>query len=167
MALLESFKAFLPVLILLAVVAFVLSRLPKVDLGHSDAFKKRRVLNWLPLGLTYAFLYMGRYNLTVSKNALGGLMSNADFGTIFFWGTLVYGCAFVINGPLTDKFGGRKAILVSAIGSATANLLMGLVIYMDGPATSSSFSFLYALNMYFQSFGASDRQGERLVVPPA
>ena len=47
---------------------------------HSTAFKLRRVLNWLPMGLTYAFLYMGRYNLTVSKNALGNLMTKSDFG---------------------------------------------------------------------------------------
>ena len=42
-------------------------RLPKVDVGHSDAYLRRRVMNWLPVGLLYAFLYMGRYNLTVAK----------------------------------------------------------------------------------------------------
>ena len=36
------------------------------DVNHSDEFKRRRVMDWLPLGLTYAFLYMGRYNLKVS-----------------------------------------------------------------------------------------------------
>ncbi|HUP57170.1 MAG TPA: MFS transporter, partial [Bdellovibrionota bacterium] len=111
--LMASLKQFLPVLILLGAIAIVIARLPRVELGHSDAFRKRRLLNWLPLGLTYSFLYMGRYNLTVSKNALGSLMSNADFGTIFFWGTLVYGFAFIVNGPLTDKFGGRFAILLA------------------------------------------------------
>ena len=52
-----------PILVLCAVIALVVRRLPKVDLGHTAAFRRRRVLNWLPLGLTYAFLYMGRYNL--------------------------------------------------------------------------------------------------------
>lgn len=153
--LLASLKQFLPILILIIVIGFVLARLPKVDLGHTKAFKNRRILNWLPLGLTYAFLYMGRYNLTVSKNALGSLMTNADFGTIFFWGTITYGFSFIINGPLTDKWGGRRTILISAIGSAFANLLMGLVVffgYTDNLVVV--FSFLYALNMYFQSFGA-------------
>ena len=105
----ESLKQFFPVVILLIAVWVVLSRIPKVDLGHSKAFQTRRLWNWLPLGLTYAFLYMARYNLTVSKNAFGDLMTNADFGTIFGVGTIVYGFAFVINGPLTDKMGGRKA----------------------------------------------------------
>jgi len=151
----ESLKQFFPVLILLFAVWVVLSRIPKVDLGHSPEFQKRRLWNWLPLGLTYAFLYMARYNLTVSKNAFGELMTNADFGTIFGVGTIVYGFAFVINGPLTDKMGGRKAILISAMGSAIANLAMGLLTYFGITENLAiNFSILYGLNMYFQSFGA-------------
>ncbi len=52
-------------------------------LNHGRWFMLRRFINWFPLGMTYAFLYMGRYNLTVSKNALGAQMSNQDFGWIF------------------------------------------------------------------------------------
>jgi OPA family glycerol-3-phosphate transporter-like MFS transporter len=155
MDLLNSLKQFLPILILLAVIGLVFARIPRIEMGHSEAFKRRRRLNWLPLGLTYAFLYMGRYNLTVSKNALGSLMSNADFGTIFFWGTLVYGCAFIINGPLTDKIGGRRAMLIGASGAALSNLAMGLVLASGFTRNLAVvFSVLYAVNMYFQSFGA-------------
>ena len=70
-----------PIAILLAVVIFVLWRLPKLDLGYTEAFRRRRVANWLPLGLTYAFLYMGRYNLTVSKGVFEGqgLVAEARF----------------------------------------------------------------------------------------
>jgi MFS transporter, OPA family, glycerol-3-phosphate transporter len=155
MAFIEGLKQVLPILILLAAIAVVLMRLPKVDVGHSPAFKRRRVMNWLPLGLTYSFLYMGRYNLTVSKNALGTLMSNGDFGTIFFWGTLVYGTAFIINGPLTDRLGGRAAILLGAAGSAVMNLAMGVLVWSGYTSHLVLwFSILYAANMYFQSFGA-------------
>ena len=79
--------------------------------SHSREFRLRRFLNWFPMGLTYAFLYMARYNLTVSKTALGEMMSKADFGIIFAAGTFTYAFAFLINGPLTDKIGGKKAIL--------------------------------------------------------
>jgi OPA family glycerol-3-phosphate transporter-like MFS transporter len=155
-------KDLAPIFLLLLVVTVVMARLPRVALGHSDAFRRRRTLNWLPLGLTYAFLYMGRYNLTVSKNAFGELMSNADFGTIFFWGTVTYGVSFVINGPLTDRFGGRAAILVSATGAAVMNMLMGVATWgmltkqpwAVGLPLVPVFSVLYAGNMYFQSFGA-------------
>jgi MFS transporter, OPA family, glycerol-3-phosphate transporter len=151
----------LPIVLLLAAVAIVFARLPKIELGHSKAFLQRRFLNWFPLGLTYAFLYMGRYNLTVSKNALGELMTKSQFGTIFFWGTLTYGCAFVLNGPLTDRIGGRKAMLIAAAGSSAMNMLLGVATYLlltkqldVANAVVPIFSIIYSANMYFQSFGA-------------
>lgn len=127
---------------------------------HSDAFRLRRFLNWFPLGLAYAFLYMGRYNLTVSKNALGNVMTKEDFGVIFSAGTLVYGVAFLLNGPLTDRIGGKRAMLASIAGTAVMNLIMGIYVAgMTGAGGDTSqirliFSVLYAANMYFQSFGA-------------
>jgi OPA family glycerol-3-phosphate transporter-like MFS transporter len=157
----EFLEKFAPIGILLIVVAIVIARLPRVHLGHSDAFRRRRVMNWLPLGLTYAFLYMGRYNLTVAKDAYGKLMDNADFATIFAAGTITYGISFVINGPLTDKYGGKFSILVGAMGAAVCNAAMGFatIALYDGNTFVKDnfitlFSVLYALNMYFQSFGA-------------
>jgi OPA family glycerol-3-phosphate transporter-like MFS transporter len=169
----ESLKEFAPILILLAVVALVIFRLPRVkEVDHSRAFRRRRVQNWLPLGLTYAFLYMGRYNLKVSQhvfehmtNSEGDqLMTSADFATIFGVGTAVYGVAFLINGPMTDRIGGKKAILLGAAGAAVANLLMGVATWaVESRAVASDFvgahfvtlfSLMYAFNMYFQSFGA-------------
>lgn len=172
-ALEASIREFIPILILLVVVGLVLARLPRVEgVDHTDAFRRRRVMNWLPLGLTYAFLYMGRYNLTVAKGAFEemaaadgtAMMSNADFGAIFAVGTLVYGVSFVINGPLTDRYGGKLAILVGSAGSAVANLVMGVctIALVEGwsfaPTIAANFvlifSVLYGANMYFQSFGA-------------
>lgn len=126
---------------------------------HSTAYKRRRAFNWLPLGLTYAFLYMARYNLTVSKNALGDLMTKEAFGIIFAAGTITYAFSFLINGPLTDKIGGKKAMLIGAGGSALMNALMGAVLYgilQLGWSLNLTviFSVLYSMNMYFQSYGA-------------
>jgi OPA family glycerol-3-phosphate transporter-like MFS transporter len=126
---------------------------------HSAAFRFRRVMNWFPLGLAYAFLYMGRYNLTVAKNALGDLMTKADFGEIFSIGAVVYGIAFVINGPLTDRVGGRKSMLIGVFGALVMNFSMGLAIYgvsqlgWNLPIVGT-LMVLFAGNMYFQSFGA-------------
>lgn len=126
---------------------------------HSSAFRVRRVANWLPLGLAYAFLYMGRYNLTVAKNALGDLMTKADFGEIFGLGAIVYGVSFIINGPLTDRVGGRRTMLIGVAGVIVMNALMGLTVYVSTKGLvalpiASTFLVLYAGNMYFQSFGA-------------
>lgn len=127
---------------------------------YAKDYRIRCFLNWFPLGLTYAFLYMGRYNLTVSKGALGSLLSPKDFGDIFGLGALIYGIAFVINGPLTDKIGGKKAILLGTAGTILMNTCMGFVTkgVLQGSIPASHivplFKIFYALNMYFQSFGA-------------
>ena len=143
---------------LLIAIAIVLGRLPRVDLGHSAGFRRRRMWNWLPLGLTYAFLYMARYNLDVAKNA--GLMDKADLGTVSAIGMWVYGVSFLVNGPLTDRLGGRKTILLAAAGSALCNIMMGVVVVTQWTGHSylasavPTFGVLYGANMYFQSFGA-------------
>lgn len=162
----------LPILILLAVVTIVIARLPKIEVGHTKSYRIRRVMNWLPLGLTYALLYMGRYNLKVSKFSFesmrgldgGALMGNDAFGIIFGVGTVIYGFSFLINGPLTDRFGGRFSILMGAGGAMVMNALMGLAslsllhkgVGHEFIAANFTvvFSILYAVNMYFQSFGA-------------
>ena len=130
-----------------------------MSISHSAAYRRRRFFNWAPLGITYALLYMGRYNLTVAKGALGDLMSLEQFGTIFGVGTTVYAFSFVINGPLTDRLGGRFAILMAAAGAGLSNFLMGWFTYRlitSGSKTTPTalFAALYAMNMYFQSFGA-------------
>jgi OPA family glycerol-3-phosphate transporter-like MFS transporter len=128
---------------------------------HSFAFRQRRFINWFPMGLTYALLYMGRYNLTVSKNALGDLMTKEDFGIIFAAGTFTYAFAFLINGPLVDKIGGRRGILLASLGAGLMNLGMGLYLWWTMTSGSADneqirmiFALLYSANMYFQSYGA-------------
>jgi MFS transporter, OPA family, glycerol-3-phosphate transporter len=126
---------------------------------HSREYRIRRFLNWFPLGLTYAFLYMARYNLTVSKNAFADLMSKESFGIIFGVGTVTYAVSFLINGPLTDRVGGKRAMLIGAAGAAIMNIVMGFLTY--GILVNHwqinmtlAFSIVYAMNMYFQSYGA-------------
>ncbi|MBK8257418.1 MAG: MFS transporter [Polyangiaceae bacterium] len=150
------------ILILLSAIAVVLWRLPKVELGHSPAFRRRRFFNWFPLGLTYALLYFGRYNLSANVAALDKIhvLSKQEFGSIDTWGSLTYGVAFLLNGPLTDRWGGRKTILLAAGGSALMNLAMAALFSMKRTGSVGHEDFvlfltlLNAANMYFQSFGA-------------
>jgi OPA family glycerol-3-phosphate transporter-like MFS transporter len=144
----------LPIGILIAVIILVLARLPKVELGHSKAFRHRRLLNWLPLGLTYSFLYFGRYNI---KQFQGIGLTEAEYGTVFGIGSAVYGLSFLLNGPLTDRWGGRATILIAAAGSAFANAVLGYMAITGntfGLPHVTAYSIVFALNMYFQSFGA-------------
>jgi OPA family glycerol-3-phosphate transporter-like MFS transporter len=144
----------IPIGILVAFVGFVLWRLPKVELGHSKAFRRRRTLNWLPLGLTYSFLYFGRYNL---KAYQGIGLDEAGYAAVFGVGSMVYGLSLIVNGPLTDRLGGRATILISAAGAALSNILMGYMAATGdtfGMSPVKAFSIAYGANMYFQSFGA-------------
>ncbi len=152
----------LPIVLLLCLIVVVVRRLPKADLGHSSAFLRRRFSNWFPVGLTYAFLYMGRYNLNA---CIGPVFDKAQFSGVFFWGTVTYGVSFLLNGPITDRIGGKKTIILSAVGALCANVAIGLVVQRAMHGTGSVpkaeqaslvpiLSVLYSVNMYFQSFGA-------------
>jgi len=128
-------------------------------LKHTKKFIWRRFLNWFPLGMTYAFMYMGRYNLNVAKNALGDLMTKEDFGFIGGVGFTVYAISLFFIGPLVDRVGGKRGILIGSIGSAIMNAIMGVILYLFlfhrlQINLVTAFSILYGINMLFQSFGA-------------
>src|ERR1700744_1169973 len=117
---------FYPATIALCLAAVIAIYFWNNPLGHSGWVIIGRFINWLPLGMTYAFLCMGRYNMIVAKGALGTLMSKADLGIIFGVGTWVYALSFLINGPLIDrKLGGKRGIVIAALGACVCNVAMG------------------------------------------
>jgi OPA family glycerol-3-phosphate transporter-like MFS transporter len=153
-------KALLPIYLVFACLAAIIGiYFYNNPMRHGRWFLVRRFINWFPLGMTYSFLYMGRYNLTVSKNAMGTLMSKEDFGLIFAAGTWTYALSFLVNGPLVDKIGGKKGIIIAALGSSIANILLGVLTFLVLTNRLKinlvlAFSAIYAVNMYFQSYGA-------------
>ncbi|MCL5036937.1 MAG: MFS transporter [Chloroflexi bacterium] len=88
-------------------------------------FEMRRVNNWLPLGLMYAAFYMSRYNITVTNPALRDAFNwnKEQFGWIISASLIVYGLSVLFNGPLADRIGGKKAILIGGFGALLLNLL--------------------------------------------
>jgi len=126
-------------------------------MNHPAAYRRRRFANWFPLGVTYATYYMGRYNLNVSSTTMMDQfhLSKADFGIIATAGFWTYALAVAFNGPLADRIGGKKSILIGAAGASVLNLVIGL-LFLNGWQTKIivGMSLLYAVNQYFQSFGA-------------
>ncbi len=124
---------------------------------HAPAFRARRAHNWIPLGIMYAAFYMGRYNFNVVKGDIGAYyhLDKAQVGAIATAGFWTYAMSVIVNGPLADRIGGRKSILIGAVGVALMNTLVG-VFFLSGWTTSLvvGMSCFYALTMYFQSFGA-------------
>jgi MFS transporter, OPA family, glycerol-3-phosphate transporter len=128
--------------------------------AHSAEFRRRRTINWLTLGLTYSAMYMGRYNLSFANKSLTDAYGwdTGEIGTIISAGLSVYGLSAIFNGPIADKIGGRRAMLIGAYGTVVFNLLFAAGAWMGflgtGPLLIGYFSVVWAFNAYFQSFSA-------------
>ncbi len=127
---------------------------------HSKQFKRRRALNWLTLGITYAAMYMGRYNLSFANKSLSDNYGwdKTQIGTIITAALTIYGLSALFNGPIADRIGGRKAMLIGSIGTVIFNFFFGLGAYLGflgtGPLLLGYFASVWALNSYFQSYSA-------------
>ena len=129
-------------------------------LNHDPAFRKRRGINWLTLGFTYAVMYMARYNLSFANKALSDTYGwdKTEVGAIITAALTLYGFSALFNGPIADRIGGRKAMLIGSAGAAFFNLLFGLGAYLGFLGTGTFmlgyFTVVWALNNYFQSYSA-------------
>ncbi|MBI4811610.1 MAG: MFS transporter, partial [Ignavibacteriales bacterium] len=137
-----------------------MSILHKRELKHTAAFRRRRALNWLTLGLTYASMYMGRYNLSFANKSLSDTYGwdKTEIGSIITIALSIYGISALFNGPIADRIGGRKAMLIGVFGAVVFNIAFGLGAYIGflgtGTVLIGYFASAWALNMYFQSYSA-------------
>jgi OPA family glycerol-3-phosphate transporter-like MFS transporter len=127
---------------------------------HSVAFRRRRALNWLTLGFTYAAMYMGRYNLSFANKALSDTYGwdKTQIGTIITAALTIYGISALFNGPIADRIGGRKAMMIGVFGAVVFNIAFGFGAYIGflgtGTVLLGYFATVWALNSYFQSYSA-------------
>jgi OPA family glycerol-3-phosphate transporter-like MFS transporter len=151
---------------------------PAGPVEHPAGFRQRRGQNWLFLGLMYGFFYMSRYNLSAIQQTMKELFgwSHSQYSDVAGTGILIYGFAVFLNGPLADKIGGKRAILIGSAGAALFNLLFGCcflflaraatmkngtvvtpAVFAHGMTATTmiaTFATLWGANHYFQSFGA-------------
>jgi OPA family glycerol-3-phosphate transporter-like MFS transporter len=64
---------------------------------------------------------------------------------------VAYGCGQIINGLLTDRIGGKRAMIIGAIGTVTMNVLFGAASFWG---LLWLFTLLWSVNGYVQSFGS-------------
>lgn len=134
--------------------------MPGTPIKHAPEFKNRRTQNWFVLGLTYAAMYMARYNFGFANKSLSDAYGwdKAQVGTIISTATLVYGISALFNGPIADRLGGRRAMLIGAFGATIFNLAFGLGAYLGflgtGAVLLGYLATVWTLNMYFQSYSA-------------
>jgi OPA family glycerol-3-phosphate transporter-like MFS transporter len=127
---------------------------------YSSQFRRRRAVNWLTLGFTYSAMYMGRYNLSFVNASLSKTYGwdKTQVGTIISSGLLIYGLSAIFNGPISDRIGGRRSMLIGATGTVVFNFLFGLGAYLGMFGTGTwligYFSTIWAFNSFFQSYSA-------------
>jgi OPA family glycerol-3-phosphate transporter-like MFS transporter len=120
---------------------------------YPPGFRPLRGLNWGVLGLMYASYYMCRYNF---RFATPGMIaefgfSKTDITDMLSAWSIAYGTGQLVNGLLTDRIGGKAAMLIGAIGTIVVNLVFGFGSFVG---TFSTFALIWLLNGWFQSFGA-------------
>jgi len=127
---------------------------------YPRAFRHRRALNWVVLGFTYSAMYMGRYNLSLANPILSKAFGwdKTQIGSIISPALLAYGVFAMLNGPISDRIGGRKSMIIGAVGTVVCNFLFGLGAYLGflgkGSFLLGYFTTIWMMNSYFQSFGA-------------
>jgi len=122
---------------------------PKLPPG----FRARRGLNWAVVGLTYTSFYLCRYNFSYANKSISDEFhfSKGDISTILSCQFVAYGCGQIINGLLTDRIGGKRAMLIGAAGTITMSLAFGAASFWG---MLWLFALLWGINGYMQAFGA-------------
>src|SRR3954467_7286285 len=88
---------------------------------YPRGFRARRGQNWGFLGLLYTSYYMCRYNLSIANKSISQEFgfSRSQMGVIITTALFAYACGQIINGLITDRIGGKKAMLIGAAGTVT------------------------------------------------
>ena len=120
---------------------------------HPPGYRPRRGLNWVFIGLLYTSFYMCRYNLSIANGAISREFgfSKADMGAIITTALLAYAVGQILNGLLTDRLGGKRAMLMGAAGTIVMNILFGVASFWG---LLWLFVTIRGIDGYMQAFGA-------------
>lgn len=120
---------------------------------YPSGFRARRGLNWGFLGLLYTSFYMCRYNLSIANKSISTEFdfSRAEMGYIITTWLFAYACGQIINGLLTDRIGGKRAMLIGAAGTIVMNLVFGAASFAG---MLGLFVAVRGVDGYLQAFGA-------------
>ena len=124
-----------------------------VFIQHPPGFRKRRGLNWTFVGLLYTSFYTCRYNLPIANKSISEEFgfSKGQMGSIITTALLAYAFGQIINGLLTDRFGGKRAMLIGAAGTVIMNTIFGFASFWG---LLPLFMVIRGIDGYMQAFGA-------------
>jgi OPA family glycerol-3-phosphate transporter-like MFS transporter len=121
--------------------------------GFHPGFRARRGLNWGVIGLMYTSFYMCRYNFSIANKSISEEFgfSKGDVGKIITTALLAYAFGQIINGLITDRIGGKKAMLIGAAGTIIMNIAFGAASFAG---LLGRFVAIRGVDGYMQAFGA-------------
>jgi OPA family glycerol-3-phosphate transporter-like MFS transporter len=101
----------------------------------------------------YTSFYLCRYNLSIANKSISDEFgfSKSEMSTIISSALLAYAIGQIVNGLLTDRLGGKRAMLIGAIGTVTMNLLFGMASFWG---LLWLFVLIRSIDGYMQAFGA-------------
>lgn len=96
---------------------------------------------------------MCRYNLSLANRSISAEFgfSKAQMGTIITTALLAYACGQIVNGLLTDRIGGKRAMLIGAAGTVVMNVFFGVASFWG---LLWLFVTIRGIDGYMQAFGA-------------
>jgi MFS transporter, OPA family, glycerol-3-phosphate transporter len=120
---------------------------------YPSGFRARRGQNWVFLGLLYTSFYMCRYNFSIANKSISEEFgfSRGQMGYIITTSLFAYACGQIINGLLTDRMGGKRAMLIGAAGTIVMNILFGAASFAG---MLGLFIAIRGVDGYLQAFGA-------------
>jgi OPA family glycerol-3-phosphate transporter-like MFS transporter len=121
--------------------------------SHPKGFKARRGLNWGIVGLMYTSYYLCRYNLPLANKAISDEFhfSKSEISSVISASLLAYAVGQIVNGLLTDLWGGKRAMLIGAAGTVAMNLMFGVASFWG---LLWMFVVIRSIDGYMQAFGA-------------
>jgi len=101
----------------------------------------------------YTSYYLCRYDFPYANKAIADEFhfTKGDISTILSCQFIAYGCGQIINGLLTDRIGGKNAMLIGAAGTVAMSAAFGAASFWG---QLWLFALLWGINGYAQSFGA-------------
>lgn len=120
---------------------------------HPPGFRARRGLNWGVLGLMYTSYYLCRYNLSYANESISDQFgfTKSQMSAILSAALIAYAVGQIVNGLLTDRLGGKRAMLVGAVGTILGNVLFGVASFWG---LLGMFVLIRSIDGYMQAFGA-------------
>jgi len=132
-------------------------------IASSNELRRWQYRIFATVWITYFAYYLCRFNLSIVKSTMikGYEWSEVEVGWAFTSLGLAYAFGQLVNGQLSDRFGGRRIASLGALGSVVMNLSVFVLLTALPPGVGNArlvfwlFISFWGVNGLFQAMGWS------------